>query len=78
VSNVIVDVARTEQKKGKRQFAVGTVVSVSTSGVSVAIEGDGTSSAKKYKRNLDVAFSAGDRVLCVRISGTYVIVCRIG
>lgn len=60
-----------------KELAIGTVSSVSTTGIGITIDGD-SSGAKKYTCNRAARFSSGDRVLCARESGTWVVICKIG
>ena len=60
-----------------KEMAVGTVSSVSGNGIGITIDGD-SSGAKKYTCNRAARFSSGDRVLCARESGTWVVICKIG
>lgn len=62
----------------EKRHVFATVSSVSTSGVSIRIDGETSGSAKNYTCNTDVKFSVGDRVMASKESGTYVIVCKIG
>jgi len=63
-------------RQAKEAF-IGTVSSVSTSGIGLTIDGDDTGT-KKYTCARSERFASGDRVLVVRVSGTYVAVCKIG
>ena len=60
-----------------KELAIGTVSSVSTTGIGITIDGD-SSGAKKYTCNRAARFASGDRVLCARESGTWVVICKIG
>ena len=66
------------QESAGSGWALATVGSVSSDGVTLIFPGETASGGKKYKRNLDVTFSAGQRVLLARVAGTYVVVCRVG
>ena len=63
-------------RQAKEAF-IGTVSSVSSSGIGLTIDGDNTGT-KKYTCARSERFASGDRVLVVRVSGTYVAVCKIG
>lgn len=63
-------------RQAKEAF-IGTVSSVSTSGIGLTIDGDDTGT-KKYTCARSERFASGDRVLVVRVSGTYVAVCKVG
>ena len=60
-----------------KEMAIGTVSSVSQNGIGITIDGD-SSGAKKYTCNRAARFASGDRVLCARESGTWVVICKIG
>ena len=60
-----------------KELAIGTVSSVSQNGIGITIDGD-SSGAKKYTCNRAARFASGDRVLCARESGTWVVICKIG
>ncbi len=62
----------------EKRHVFATVSSVSSSGVSIKIDGDNTGSTKNYTCNTDVHFTVGDRVIASKDSGTYVIICKIG
>lgn len=47
-------------------------------GVSLIFPGQTAATAKHYRCNPDVTFSAGNRVLIARVSGSYVVLCRVG
>lgn len=57
---------------------LAVVDSVGTAGLRLRLEGEETAGEKQYKCNTSVKFAAGDRVYCVRVSGTYVVICKIG
>ena len=60
-----------------KELAIGTVSSVSSSGVTISIDGDATGT-KQYKCSKAQKFRQGDRVLLGRESGTWVVICSIG
>ena len=57
--------------------AIATVGAVYSDGVTLIFPGAPTPSVKHYKSNKDITLSAGDRVYVAKISGTYIVVCRI-
>ena len=59
-------------------FAFATVASVENDGLTLKIDGDENASSKKYLCNSFFAFAVGDRVLALKQSGTYVVICKIG
>lgn len=64
----------------RKETAVHTFAQVGTvysDGVTLIFAGQTAESTKHYPANKDVAFSAGDKVLLFKASGTYVVVCRI-
>lgn len=56
---------------------MATVGSVSSSGVTLIFPGELTPSAKPYKRLAGVSLSTGDKVLAVKMAGTYVILNKL-
>ena len=60
------------------QMILGTVRQVSSVyGLSVDIDGLGNT-GKYYKCNTDGTYATGDKVLLVRVSGTYIVLCKVG
>lgn len=57
-------------------FRVGIVGAVYSDGLTIRFPGEDTAGTKRYRYNLDGTFSAGDRVLLGRVSGSYVAICR--
>lgn len=55
---------------------VGTVYS--GDGVTVTFDGESSASTKRYKINTSAGITAGARVLCVRVGGTWVVLCKVG
>lgn len=60
------------------QLSLATIGAKYTDGVSLVFPGQTEATAKHYRCNPDVAFAAGQRVLIARVSGSYVVVCRVG
>lgn len=56
---------------------IAVVGSVTSSGITLIFPGQTTASAKKYPYNKSVTFSAGDKVYIVKVSGTYIVICKI-
>lgn len=67
-------------EKSNAEFVMGTVVSaVSGRGITVRIDGQDSASAKAYKRLMTgSALNSGQRVLLIKMSGTYIVLGRIG
>lgn len=79
MSNPFTELANEIKKLvNERRHAFATVSSVSTSGISIRIDGGEGGTAKEYTCNTAVKFNAGDRVLVCRESGTYTVVCKVG
>ena len=49
-----------------------------TDGISLIFPGQTEATAKHYRCNPDVTFAAGNRVLIARVSGSYVVLCKVG
>ncbi len=60
------------------EHAFAVVESVETDGLRLKFDGEDTAGEKTYKCNTFFKFSAGDRVYCVKDSGTFVAICKIG
>ena len=57
---------------------LATVCSVSSSGITLRFSGQSEASEKKYKRLITgQSLSVGDRVLVVKMSGTYVVLGKV-
>lgn len=54
-------------------FRMATVISKTTYAAVVRFDGDETNSTKEFKRIYNSSVYAGDRVLCVRYGGTYIV-----
>lgn len=57
--------------------AIAKVGAVHSDGVTLIFPGTSAASTKHYKKNRDITLSAGDRVYVAKISGTYIVVCRL-
>lgn len=58
-------------------FYLATVGSTNSSGVTLIFDGTSTATTKRYKRLASYSPTANDRVLAVKISGTYVVLGKI-
>ena len=56
---------------------VASVANVSGAGASLVLPGQTAASRKRYKRLASADIAAGDLVLCVRVSGTIVVLGKI-
>lgn len=56
---------------------IAKVGAVSTAGITLIFPGQTAASTKKYPYNRDVTFSAGDTVYVAKVSGTYIVICKI-
>ena len=66
-----------QERPKERQFKLGTVTSIS-GGISVQFDGETSPSSKKYKRLASYSSPAvNDRVLMVKIGGSYIILGKI-
>lgn len=66
-----------QEMSSPKNHVIAIVGSVYSDGVSLKFEGEQTGSSKHYPYNKAVTFKAGDKVLLVKASGTYVVVCPI-
>ena len=60
------------------QIGLATVGAKYTDGVSLIFPGQAAATAKHYKCNTAVTLAAGDRVLIARVSGSVVVICKVG
>lgn len=67
-----------DQSSGAPLLSLATVGAKYTDGVSLIFPGQTAATAKHYRCNPDVTFAAGNRVLIARVSGSYVVLCRVG
>ena len=68
----------TNAAPGSGQIGLATVGAKYTDGVSLIFPGQTAATAKHYKCNTAVTLAAGDRVLIARVSGSVVVICKIG
>lgn len=72
--------ARKQYENEQKTAGVHTFAKIGTvypDGVTLIFAGQTAESSKHYPANRDVSFSAGDKVLLYKASGTYVVVCRL-
>ena len=60
------------------QIGLATVGAKYTDGVSLIFPGQTAATTKHYKCNTAITLAAGDRVLIARVSGSAVVICKIG
>lgn len=60
------------------EHAFAVVQSVEADGLRLKFDGEETAGEKSYKCNTFFKFAPGDRVYCVKDSGTFVAICKIG
>ena len=62
---------------GGGPLIVATVADVSAAGVTLILPGQTSATQKRYKRLASASVAAGDAALCVRVSGTIVVLDKI-
>ena len=62
---------------GGGPYIVATVADVSAAGVTLILPEQTTGTQKRYKRLASATVAAGDAALCVRVSGTIVVLDKI-
>ena len=70
--------ATLESMKESPLLSLATIGSKYTDGVSLIFPGQTEATAKHYRCNPDITFAAGNRVLIARVSGSYVVLCKVG
>ena len=63
-----------KQPKEQAPFRMAVVISFTATKAVVRFDGEETNSGKEYKRIYGNTITAGDRVLCAKLNGTYVVV----
>ena len=70
--------ATLESTKESPLLSLATIGAKYTDGISLIFPGQTEATAKHYRCNPDVTFAAGNRVLIARVSGSYVVLCKVG
>lgn len=65
---------RLTESVGDGCFRMAKVISYTADKAVVQFDGEDTASTKAYKRIYNTTIASGDRVLCARVSGTYVVI----
>lgn len=60
------------------RIALATVAAKHADGLSLIFDGQDAATTKHYKCNTAVTFAAGNRVVCLRISGSWVVAFAFG
>ena len=60
------------------RIALATVAAKYADGLSLIFDGQDAATTKHYKCNTAVTFAAGSRVVCMRISGSWVVAFAFG
>lgn len=68
----------TKAASSSGQIGLATVGAKYTDGVSLIFPSQTEATAKHYKCNTAITLAAGDRVLIARVSGSVVVICKIG
>ena len=64
--------------KEPERIALATVAAKYADGLSLIFDGQTAATTKHYKCNTAVTFAAGSRVVCLRISGSWVVAFAFG
>ena len=81
MSEIIETYQQEQEKLGKTelpQMAFATVVSVHNDGLELRFDGEPEASTKHFPCNTGVSFGAGQRVLMMKVNGSYVALCPVG
>lgn len=70
--------ATLESMKESPLLSLATIGAKYTDGVSLIFPGQTEATAKHYRCNPDITFAVGNRVLIARVSGSYVVLCKVG
>ena len=66
-----------QEKQETQVFKMAVVISTTETGAVIKFDGQETSGGKEYKKLYDLTIAPGDRVICGRCSGTYVVLGRL-
>lgn len=67
-----------QKSQNGAEFYLATVISYSSStGVKIRLDGQEEAMTKSYKRLYGTSYSAGQRVLVIKLSGTYIVIGRL-
>lgn len=66
-----------DKSQPEKLFYLGTVGSSNSSGVAIIFDGQSAATAKRYKRLSSYSPTVGDRILAVKVSGSYVVLGKI-
>ena len=58
-------------------WRIGTVVTSSSDGCTIQFDGEDSASSVVWPKNPSVSFSAGNKVLCANVFGTWFVLSRI-
>ena len=64
--------------KEPERIALATVAAKHADGLSLIFDGQTAATTKHYKCNTAVTFAAGSRVVCLRISGSWIVAFAFG
>lgn len=81
MSEIIETYQQEQEQLGKTelpQMAFATVVSVNNDGLELIFDGETEASTKRFPCNTGVSFAAGQRVLLMKVNGSYVALCPVG
>lgn len=81
MSEIIETYQQEQEQLGKTelpQMAFATVVSVNNDGLELIFDGETEASTKRFPCNTGVSFAVGQRVLMMKINGSYVALCPVG
>lgn len=78
----IIETYQQEQKQLSQPempgMAFAAVISVNEDGLELQFDGEETASTKRFPCNTGVIFAAGQRVLLMKVNGSYVALCPVG
>lgn len=81
MSEIIETYQQEQEQLGKTelpQMAFATVVSVNNDGLELIFDGETEASTKRFPCNTGVSFAVGQRVLMMKVNGSYVALCPVG
>ena len=81
MSDILTTYQAEQEQLGKTELpgmALATVVSVNEDGLEIIFDGEEEASTKHFPCNTGVSFEADQRVLLMKVNGSYIVLCPVG
>lgn len=64
--------------QSNNNIVLATVTAIGTTGLKLKLDGSDEAGDKEYKANMGTPFAVNDRVVALKVSGSYIVLCAIG